>query len=272
VVAVVDGPDAAVVHLADGRKLTVDLVVGADGWDSTVRQDLLPGVRPRHSGYLAWRGLADEADLPAEVSRVLVDRFTFAEVPAGGHALAYLVPGADGELAAGTRRVNWVWYVAADAALGCWLDGELPEAAGRRRALSVPPGAAGAGFVTEVRARARRELPPVLAELVERTEQPFVQTVVDLESPRMAWQRCALIGDAAFVPRPHTAAGTAKAAGDVLALAGALAAAGPGREPEALARWEPARLAEGRHLAEHGRHLGASLGFPAPHAQSTASR
>lgn len=270
VVAVVDGEDAAAVHLADGRVVTADLVVGADGWDSTVRQALLPGVGPRDAGYVAWRGLVHEAELPAAVLRSLVDRFTFAEIGTGGHALCYLVPGVDGELAAGARRVNWVWYVAAEA--GPELNRELTDAAGRRRALSVPPGATDEDFIAEVRARARRELPPVLSELVSRTAEPFVQAVVDLASPRMAWQRCALIGDAAFVPRPHTAAGTAKAAGDVLALADALAGAAPGREPEALRRWEPARIAEGRLLSEHGRRLGASLGLRLPQAQSAVLR
>lgn len=262
VLGVVDGEDTAAVHLADGRVVTAELVVAADGWHSTVRQALLPGVAPEYAGYVAWRGVVPEAELPAEVASTFVDRFTFAEVRTGRHALCYLVPGPDGELAAGERRVTWVWYVGVDA--GADLDRELTDAGGHRRPISVPPGAASEDFVAAVHGRARKVLPLVFAELVTRTREPFVQTVVDLASPRMAWQRCALIGDAAFVPRPHTAAATAKAAGDVLSLATALTAAGPGHEPTALHRWEPRRLAVGRQLGEHGRRLGASLGLHVP--------
>ena len=44
------------------------------------------------------------------------------------------------------------------------------------------------------------------------------------DAPRMAFGRLCLIGDAAFVARPHAAAGTAKAAEDGWQLARALRA------------------------------------------------
>ena len=84
--------------------------------------------------------------------------------------------------------------------------------------------------------------------------QPFLQVVYDIEVPRMAFGRVCLIGDAAFVVRPHAAAGTAKAAADAWALAEAL-----GRErdvPAALARWEPGQLALGGQLLERTRRIG----------------
>ena len=55
-------------------------------------------------------------------------------------------------------------------------------------------------------------LPPTFRRLVEVTQEPFVQTIHDLAVPKMAFGRVCLTGDAAFVPRPHTAASTAKAA------------------------------------------------------------
>jgi 2-polyprenyl-6-methoxyphenol hydroxylase-like FAD-dependent oxidoreductase len=254
VTAVVDGPGRATLRLADGRTDEAALVVAADGWGSSVRRALLPGVEPEYAGYVAWRGVADERDLPAAVLHALNDRFTFYETPEGGHCLCYLVPGAEGELAPGARRLNWVWYVNVDA--GADLERHLTDARGVLRELSVPPGSASQAFVTDVHARARVVLPDVLAELVTGTHEPFVQAIVDLASPRMAWQRVCLLGDAAFVPRPHTAASTAKAAGDVLALAAALGEHGPGNEPDALRSWEPDRLAVGRALGAHGRRLG----------------
>lgn len=257
VTGLVDGSEAVTLHLEDGRTDTAGLVVAADGWASSVRRALLPDVGPVYAGYVAWRGLVAERHLPPGVIDALVDRFTFYEAPEGGHCLCYIVPGADGELSPGQRRLNWVWYVAVDA--GPELDRQLTDNRGAVRELSVPPGAAATEFVVGVQARARRMLPAVFAEAVGRTPDPFVQAIVDLESPRMAWQRVCLLGDAAFVPRPHTAASTAKAAGDVLALAAALREHGPGREPDALRAWEPGRLAVGKSLGAHGRRLGRRL-------------
>jgi 2-polyprenyl-6-methoxyphenol hydroxylase-like FAD-dependent oxidoreductase len=254
VLAVEDGEQHATLHFAGGERREAELVIAADGWNSSVRRALLPDVEAVYAGYLAWRGVAEERDLPQEILEVFNDRFTFFEAPDGGHCLCYLVPGTDGELEPGSRRLNWVWYINVDP--GADLDFQLTDARGERRELSISPGTASREFVAMVHARARTMLPQVFAELVRSTREPFVQAIVDLASPRMAWQRVCLLGDAAFMPRPHTAASTAKAAGDVLTLADALHHAGAGNEPEALRRWAPERLAVGRALGEHGRRLG----------------
>ena len=51
-------------------------------------------------------------------------------------------------------------------------------------------------------------------------DEPLIQAVYDLESPRMAFGRVCLIGDAASGLRPHVAAGQAKACADAWALRG----------------------------------------------------
>src|SRR4029079_7366509 len=85
-------------------------------------------------------------------------------------------------------------------------------------------------------------------------EEPFVQVIVDLAVPSMAYGRVCLIGDAAFAARPHAAAGTAKTAENAWALADALA-----RERDvarALAAWEPGQLELGRRLVDRSRRIG----------------
>jgi 2-polyprenyl-6-methoxyphenol hydroxylase-like FAD-dependent oxidoreductase len=72
----------------------------------------------------------------------------------------------------------------------------------------------------------------------------------------MAFGRVALIGDAAFVARPHVGAGVAKAADDASVLADALAA---DAVELALLAFEAKRLPIGRRIIEHARHLGAYL-------------
>ena len=103
---------------------------------------------------------------------------------------------------------------------------------------------------------AARLLPPSLAAAVAATEQPFVQGVFDYETPLMANGRMVLIGDAAFVARPHTAMGVAKAAGDAMALVAHLS-----RKPivEALRAFHEERLPVGASIVAYGRRLGEML-------------
>lgn len=56
-VGVATGPPATV-HLADGTRMTADVVVGADGLNSVVRHHLHGGA-PAYAGYLAWRAVSD---------------------------------------------------------------------------------------------------------------------------------------------------------------------------------------------------------------------
>jgi 2-polyprenyl-6-methoxyphenol hydroxylase-like FAD-dependent oxidoreductase len=120
---------------------------------------------------------------------------------------------------------------------------------------SVPAGLVPDKLVAEIHDAAVRELHPRFAELVGATTDPFVQVIVDVAAPRMAFGRACLLGDAAFVVRPHTAAATAKAAADSTALAEALTS-GPGEPEAALRRWEANRLEQGHGLVAHGIALG----------------
>jgi 2,6-dihydroxypyridine 3-monooxygenase len=138
----------------------------------------------------------------------------------------------------------------------------MTDRGGRRRSASVPSGEVAPRSVVGLRQAARRELAPDLAELVLRTAQPFVQCIADVEVSRMAAGRVCLIGDAAFVARPHAAAGTAKAAADAWALARALAEA-DGAIADALTNWEPGQIALGRQVVARSRALGDGVQFQA---------
>jgi hypothetical protein len=62
-----------------------------------------------------------------------------------------------------------------------------------------------AELVRELRARADEVLPPRIAAVVNKTEQPLLQAITDMESPRLTFGRVALLGDAGFVVRPYGA-------------------------------------------------------------------
>jgi len=65
-----------------------------------------------------------------------------------------------------------------------------------------------------------------------------------MASDTMGTQRVALLGDAAFVARPHVGQGVTKAAGDALALVQALTAA-EHQVPQALAAYSRMRVPVG---------------------------
>lgn len=244
-------------RFAAGPEHRSDVLVGADGVGSTVRQQLLPEVAPRYAGYVAWRGVVDERNLTPATFERLVDAVTYVLLP-DSHILVYPIPNYDGDSQPGRRLQNFVWYRNVES--GVPLAGLLTDTSGRRRDSSVPPGRVRPEHVDDLRSAARASLPDAVAEVVVGSAEPFVQVIFDIDVPRMAVGRCCLIGDAAFAVRPHTASATAKAAADAWALAEALEAA-EGDVSSALQEWEDGQLALGRQLLERARWLGDTSQF-----------
>ncbi|MEJ1180457.1 MULTISPECIES: FAD binding domain-containing protein [unclassified Pseudarthrobacter] len=247
--------DGVNLEFADGYSTSGDILIAADGVNSTSRT-LLGGVdKPTYSGYVAWRGLEREAELPEAMVNELANRFTSYSAP-GMQFLCYLVPGADGDLRPGHRRVNWVWYV--NTALND-LAPILTGRSGRKYKAFLPPGAATADVLGTLHALAETALPALLSKLV-LSSTTFLQPVQDLKPMRMRHGRACLIGDAAGTVRPHTASGTSKAFADATILALALGG-WDSRQPlptERLQRWELTRLSALANIAEHGQRLAAS--------------
>ncbi|MFI7101294.1 FAD-dependent monooxygenase [Streptomyces sp. NPDC050161] len=231
-----------------------DLVIGADGYRSAVRQAAFPGVRPAYAGYLAWRG-AVPCELLATLDQPGMPPSGWAEedcvyaVFPGGHVIIYRIP--DGR---GGHRANWVLYTTPPPGLDLRLD----------TPTSLPPGTLSDALHTHLRHVADELLPPYWGGLIRLTPaaERFVQPLYDFTAPDYVSGRLLLAGDAATVARPHTGAGAVKALQDAAALERVLHTV---RErPGSLAAYGSGRGATGRSMVELGRRLGRWLVLETP--------
>jgi 2-polyprenyl-6-methoxyphenol hydroxylase-like FAD-dependent oxidoreductase len=256
--------NVATAIFSDGTRVSADLLIGADGFRSTVRNQILPEVNPAYAGYVAWRALVPQGDIPATVWEAIHQHYVFC-VPEGELLVSYPVPTRDGDMHKGPLSYNVVWYRPADEAT---LAEFCTDGEGRLHDTSIPPPLIRPDVVADMKVSARALLAPPIANVIDRAEQPFFQPIYDLVSPRVVVGRVALLGDAAFVARPHVGAGVTKAALDALGMAEAISDTGDDLAA-GLARYDRERRLLGDWLVARGRRMGAliksrSKGEPTP--------
>lgn len=239
------GADLRVVDSA-GEQHHGGLLVAADGWLSQIRQRVLPSLTPTYAGYVSWHGTVDEADVPRDLTGQFADALA---VSRGERDLlaGMVLPGADGSVQPGERRLHWVWYTPVAARE---LGSVLTDREETNRDTAVPPGMLQDRYAAALRERAA-EHAPQFTRLVRATTAIGVSPVVDLEVPRAVVGRTVFVGDAAYTARHHMAASTPKAVQDATTLADAL-----GRYDDvgrALDDWSSTQELHGRQLVAQGR-------------------
>ena len=244
-----------IAEFTDGARTEGDLLIAADGLESTVRRQLLTSVTPRYAGYVAWRGVVEGHDTPTQIQARFFEDIIFC-FPERELLLAMPNPGAGDDMNPQGRRYYFVWYRPVD------LDDGLPrlctDSSGRQHGVTIPPPLIRREVIQDLKASAERLLPAQMAAVVHRTQQPLLQAIFDLESPQVAFGKVALLGDAAFVARPHVAAGVTKAALDAQSLVNALAAS-PSDLDGALTHYDDEQRHFGSRLVARARLLGAHL-------------
>lgn len=245
------------VVLDNGQIVCGDVVIAADGIGSRSRRLLLPGIQPHYAGYVAWRGMVPEHELPRETVEAFVDTFSSYHGDESS-ILLYEVPGEDGDVRPGHRRINWVWYQNVPA--GPDLDRIMTDHEGYLHHSTVPRGDMTAETFAAMIDLANRDLCGPFRNVVLATKEPFLQKIVDLTIPRLVFGRVVLIGDAASLIRPHIGSGTAKAVDDAIHLAHALSDGCDG-DLACLAAWEHTRLEAHVGLAGYSKAVAGRLGL-----------
>jgi len=233
-----------------------DLVVCAEGASSDWRDSHLSGGGRSYAGYVAFRGLVPEEELPEDVKAVLLEKFSFFHSK-GLQFLCYLIPGQGGTVQ--KRRMNFVWYFNAEE--GSDFHRRIfTDKTGRLHQWTMPPSELAPETKAQISELADARLPPVLAKLWHLCRLPFIQAITDARGSQIVFpdDRVLLTGDAVAGVRPHTAAGTSKAAAQAVELWQVLKD-GKGWEealPLLKSEWEPGVLRYADELDRSGRQMG----------------
>ncbi len=235
----------------DGSSYQAELLIASDGIRSAVRAQVAPSIQPEYAGYIAWRGVCDESHLSNYTLDTLFNYFGFC-LPNGEQMLGYPVAGPGNDIRPGKRRYNFVWYRRASE------DDELvkllTDADGHHYPTGIPPLKVSWKHIAEMRSVARKILAPQYAEILEKTASPFLQAIYDVRSEQIVFDRIALMGDAAFVGRPHVGMGVTKAGDEAMVIARHIAQLGA--TPAALAAYSRERLQLGQQVVARAQYLG----------------
>jgi hypothetical protein len=263
--AVTQTADEVHVDCENGENYAGALLIAADGIRSGVREIVAPQIQPQYAGYIAWRGVCEERLLSQHTLDSLFDYFGFC-LPAGEQLLGYPVAGQNDDTRVGHRRYNFVWYRPTDESTE--LRYLLTDADGHYYPKGIPPIKVSAKNIEQARKEAHRVLAPQFVEIIEKTASLFFQPIYDLNSERTAFGRIALLGDAAFVARPHLGMGVTKAGEDAQNLAQQIKRWGV--NPAALLAYEKDRLGYGQQIVARSKYLGRFLSNQGNSSNETA--
>lgn len=239
------------VQCEDGSQYEAELLIASDGIRSGVRAQVAPEVQPEYAGYIAWRGVCDEACLSQHTLDTLFNHFGFC-LPDGEQMLGYPVAGSGNDTRPGKRRYNFVWY--RPASQDKELISLLTDDDGRYYPTGIPPLKVSWKHIAHMRQVAREILAPQYAEILEKTAAPFLQAIYDVRSEQIVFDRVALMGDAAFVGRPHVGMGVTKAGDEAMVIAKYIAQLGA--TPQALQAYSDERLKLGQQVVARAQYLG----------------
>ena len=175
--------------------------------------DGAPAISPRCRAALCrLHGVAragGRGGFPPALHAAFFEDFSFC-LPDNEQMLGYPVAGPDNDLRVGTPPLQFRLVSPGERRARTAAPADRRH---RPHAHALDPAAADRARCRRADAReAAQVLAPQFNAMLSLCTQPFLQPIYDLEVPHMAFGRVAILGDAAFVARPHVGAGVAKAA------------------------------------------------------------
>ncbi|MEU9544310.1 MULTISPECIES: FAD-dependent oxidoreductase [Streptomyces] len=189
--SVENGRDGVTARFTDGSTATGDLLIGADGLNSTVRESIAPRTQPCFAGESVFYGYADEAPLIAETGRITMVR--------GGAAAFGCAVSPGGE-------TYWFARVAGEPLSAYDIAHGTP---GHWRGLLLP--------------LLRGDATPAADVVAATTDRIMVTNATEIPTGT-PWRhgRTLIIGDAAHAASPATGQGASMALEDAVVLAKSL--------------------------------------------------
>ncbi|WP_142849910.1 FAD-dependent monooxygenase [Telmatospirillum sp. J64-1] len=224
----------AVASFADGSEFEADVIVGADGVRSTVRNALFGDEEPRFTGNMCYRAV-----VPVDGVVDFVSPDSSFWLGPHGHVVTYYVRGG--------KAVN----IVAVSETANWVEESWNAPSSRDEML-----AAYQGWHSNI------------IRLFERVEHVFKWGLFDRD-PMTTWSsgRVTLLGDAAHPMLPFLSQGAAMAIEDAYVLATTLDAHGPDYAT-ALQDYEAERLPRTSRVQLEARERGKTYHLPSPLAQA----
>jgi len=249
-----DAKNKAIVHLAGEESIEADLVVAADGYRSWSRHHLFNAPTPQYAGYVAWRAMAPLARLDKAYQDLLHDGMMVSQLP-GDQILGYPVMPSDNN---NDVHINIVWYRKTDTDS---LKILLTDEQGIQHSDGIAPKLIHPTVLQNLKQQAADTLHPAWAQIIQLAPEIFMQPIYDSVTNNMARSRVALIGDAAFISRPHIGQGVTKAAGDALCLVKCLQS-NTNDVLKALPIFSNQRVTIGHQVIQYAQRLGSVISQP----------
>ena len=127
---------------------------------------------------------------------------------------SYLIPGTNGDISEGQRVYNWVWYRHYVFESEEYNDLMTDSVTNTTHRYTLPLGHLLPKHATMLKDHAANLVAPCIAEMIQKTQHPFIQSITDLVSPKAVFcgAKVLLAGDALATLRPMSGLGINSAA------------------------------------------------------------
>ncbi|KAF7539825.1 hypothetical protein G7054_g1876 [Neopestalotiopsis clavispora] len=201
-----------------GSRIDADLVIGADGIHSTVRDLVHLPTRKEYAGYVSWRATVPEKLLSKESAEYFADAVS-VNMLRQSYMICYVIPTDQGSFAPGERLMNIVWYYNVKENSD-EFNRIFTDIHGVRHRNTVPYGFVNPKEWERVRSIFKSRLAAPFLELLYKVETPFVTRINDSICTQAIFfeGHGILVGDALTTLRPHTGSAAEQAAYHCLSL------------------------------------------------------